>query len=411
MHLTPLALLLGALAAPTSSESFNPLNHLAGIAPYRTIKDPPLDPSPPQGCNVTKAAYLIRHAAIYANDFDYETYLEPFVKKLRNTTQDWSKTTDLQFLENWTAPVDEEHLEKITKVGYKEAVDLGVNFRTRYAGLRHPTKVWSSSADRTTKTADGFIKGYTLNHTEGMRLVEVKEKKGTGVDSLTPYKSCPAYSGSYGSDQSQEWVEKYTARIKERLNAQAPHFNFTTTDIVSMFEFCGYETVIRGDSPFCATTLFSSNDWLSFEYGEDIRYFHNVGYGNYASPRIGFPWVNASFNALSSNFSQDVYVSFTHRELPPTVITALGLFNNSAFSGADDVNKTMPTDKINYGRKWKSSANLPFLTNIAIEKMSCDSYGYDEGDYYRVLVNSGPQPLEECRGGPGDTCGSSKFEG
>jgi acid phosphatase len=210
---------------------------------------------------------------------------------------------------------------------------------------------------------------------------------------------------------NQEWVEKYTAPIKERLNAQAPHFNFTTTDIVSMFEFCGYETVIRGDSPFCATTLFSSNDWLSFEYGEDIRYFHNVGYGNYASPRIGFPWVNASFNALSSNFSQDVYVSFTHRELPPTVITALGLFNNSAFSGADDVNKTMPTDKINYGRKWKSSANLPFLTNIAIEKMSCDSYGYDEGDYYRVLVNSGPQPLEECRGGPGDTCGSSKFEG
>ncbi|KAE8143730.1 histidine phosphatase superfamily [Aspergillus pseudotamarii] len=410
MHLLPVALLFGALVAPTASESFNPLNHLAGIAPYRTINDPPIESAPPQGCNVTKAAYLIRHAAIYANDFDYETYLEPFVKKLGNTTQDWSKTTDLKFLTNWTAPVDEEHLEKVTKVGYKEAVKLGVNFRTRYASLSHPNKVWSSSADRTTKTAAGFIEGYTLNKTAGMDLVEVKEKKDTGVDSLTPYKSCPAYSGSYGSDQSQEWVEKYTAPIKERLNAQAPNFNFTTSDIVSMFEFCGYETVIRGDSPFCATTLFSSNDWLSFEYGEDIRYFHNVGYGNHASPRIGFPWVNASFNVLSTNSNQDVYVSFTHRELPPTVITALGLFNNSAFSGADNVNKTMPTDKLNYGRQWKSSDILPFLTNIAIEKMSCDSYGYDEGDYYRVLVNSSPQPLEDCRGGPGDSCNASKFK-
>lgn len=203
MQLLPVALLLGALAAPTASESFNPLNHLAGIAPYRTINDPPLESAPPQGCNVTKAAYLIRHAAIYANDFDYESYLEPFVEKLRNTTQDWSKTTDLKFLANWTAPVDEEHLEKVTKVGYKEAVELGVNFRTRYASLPHPSKVWSSSADRTTKTAAGFIEGYTLNKTAGMDLVEVKEKKDTGVDSLTPYKSCPAYSGSYGSDQSQ----------------------------------------------------------------------------------------------------------------------------------------------------------------------------------------------------------------
>ncbi|KAE8155368.1 histidine phosphatase superfamily [Aspergillus avenaceus] len=412
MHPTPLTLIWGAFVAFTAGESFNPLHHLAGIAPYHTVNDPPLDPAPPHGCNVSKAAYLIRHAAIYANDFDYETYLAPFVQKLRNTTQDWSKTTDLQFLANWTAPVDDEHLEEVTRVGYRRATQLGADFRTRYAGLRHPSKVWSSSADRTTRTAHGFIQGYTLNHTDGMQLVEVAEKKDTGVDSLTPYKSCPAYSGSYGSDQSQinqEWVDRYTAPIKERLNAQAPHFNFTTTDIVSMFEFCGYETVIRGDSPFCATTLFSSNDWLSFEYGEDVRYFHNVGYGNYASPRIGFPWINASVQALSSNTSQDVYVSFTHRELPPTVITALGLFNNSAFSGTDAVNVTMPTNQINYGRAWKSSSIVPFLTNVAIERMTCDSDGYEEGDYYRVLVNSGPQPLEECHGGPGDSCAASEF--
>jgi acid phosphatase len=50
------------LAATSSTYSFDPLQHLAGIAPYFEPSDPPLDPAPPQGCNVTRAAYLVRHA-------------------------------------------------------------------------------------------------------------------------------------------------------------------------------------------------------------------------------------------------------------------------------------------------------------------------------------------------------------
>lgn len=46
--------------------NFNPLEHLAGIAPYFEPNDPPRNPSPPDGCTVTKAAYLVRHAAINA---------------------------------------------------------------------------------------------------------------------------------------------------------------------------------------------------------------------------------------------------------------------------------------------------------------------------------------------------------
>lgn len=197
------AVLLGALSTASAESKFNPLEHLTGIAPYYFPKHPPLDGAAPQGCNVTRAAYLVRHAAIYANDFDYESYLEPFIEKLRNTTQDWSSVGGLQFLSNWTAPVNEEHLEKITRVGYQEANSLGKALRKRYSGLEAPEKVWSSSADRTVRTADGFIAGFTNNKNGSMHLQQVEESKDTGADSLTPYKSCPAYSGSYGSDQSQ----------------------------------------------------------------------------------------------------------------------------------------------------------------------------------------------------------------
>ena len=139
-------------------------------------------------------------------------------------------------------------------------------------------------------------------------------------------------------------------------------------------------------------------------------YHYNVGYGNGISGVLGFPWVNASASSLLANQSgQDLYVSFTHRELPPPVIVALGLYNNSEPAGSDDINATMPLAKPNHGRVWKSSQILPFLTNIAIEKMSCDSYGYGVGDYIRVLVNQSPQPLA-CADGPGESCSTSAFQ-
>jgi len=209
---------------------------------------------------------------------------------------------------------------------------------------------------------------------------------------------------------SQQYKEKYTKPIMERFQALAPQFNFSSDDIVGMQQLCGYETVIRGSSPFCSLDVFSANDWLDFEYMNDIQYFYNAGYANPISGTLGFPWVNASSEALlADEASEDIYVSFTHRELPPAVIVALGLFNNSAYSGTNNPNATMPLTTQNYGRVWRSSVILPFLTNIAIEKMACDSYGYDAGDFFRVLVNQSPQQMQGCDDGPGVSCSKDKF--
>lgn len=209
----------------------------------------------------------------------------------------------------------------------------------------------------------------------------------------------------------QKYKEKYTKPIIERFKSYAPGLNLTADDIVGMQELCGYETVIRGSSPFCSLELFEPKDWLDFEYMNDIQYFYNAGYANPISGVLGFPWVNASASLLlQDSAAQDIYVSFTHRELPPTVIVALGLFNNSAYSGANDPNATMPLTTPNYNRVWRSSVILPFLTNIAVEKLACDSFGYDAGDYFRVLVNQSPQQLPGCDDGPGVSCAKTTFE-
>lgn len=393
---------------------FDPLEHLAGIAPYFSPQDPPLSPAPPQGCNVTRASYLIRHAAIYANDFDYESYIEPFTDKLKNNSADFSKSQTLSFLSTWVDPIDEDRdMEKLTKIGELEAMSLGVELDRRYPGFAPPKKVWTSTAERTVKSAQSLING--LDRTSNMSvLTQVSEEEDMGANSLTPYKGCSAYGSSRGSDQSSTFQKKYTAPIIARFRAEVPGFNWTASDIYGMQQLCGYESVIRGTSPFCSLSLFSPDEWLAFEYTNDLMYHHNTGYGNPISAVLGYPWLNASTASLfsASDDAQDLYVSFTHRELPPTVLVAMGLFNNSAYAGTNNPNASMPTDVINHRRAWKSSAILPFLTNIAIEKMSCDSYGFeDAGDeFYRTLVNSSPQPLQGCNDGPGESCARASFE-
>ncbi|KAF3763380.1 phosphoglycerate mutase-like protein [Cryphonectria parasitica EP155] len=402
------------------SYTFNPLEHLAGVAPYFEPLDPPTDPSTPQGCSPVRAAYLVRHAAIYANDYDYEEYLSPFVEKFQNLTSsiDWTSTAPaLSFLSSWTPPVTTAEEELLTRVGKLEAAQLGVSLSFRYGDkLALPPRIWASSAERTYESAKALIRGFEpAGGDNSIGLVSVYESDEGGADTLTPYSSCPLYDGSAGSDQSGVYLDKFTGPVRARLNAAAPSFNFTADDIYGMMEMCGYETVIRGSSPFCNLELFGPDDWLGWEYTADLQYHYNVGYGSPVAGAVGMPWVRATADLLmAEDAQQDLYVSFTHRELPPMVLVAMGLFNNSAFSGSSgpaNVNDTMPEDTINHRRAWRSSHVLPFMTNIAVERLNCSgSYGFDDGDYYRALVNNAPQQLPDCGDGPGTTCSRATFE-
>ncbi len=102
---------------------------------------------------------------------------------------------------------------------------------------------------------------------------------------------------------------------------------------------------------------------------------------------------------------EDLFIIFTHRELPPAVLVAMGLFNNSAFSGVGNVNAKILGEHINYGSMWRSSRMVPFLGNISVERLQCTgSAGFADGDDYRVLVNNAPQDLGDCADGPGTSC-------
>jgi hypothetical protein len=122
----------------------------------------------PQYCEVTAASYLIRHAAIYANDDDYEQYIEPYIKKL-NCTYPSSLSNKkrggwkgpLSFFDKWENPINdpENQLEQITPQGIKDSKKVGKHLLSRYPKLVPTTKqIYADKKARTKDTAAAFVK-------------------------------------------------------------------------------------------------------------------------------------------------------------------------------------------------------------------------------------------------------------
>jgi hypothetical protein len=207
-----------------------------------------------------------------------------------------------------------------------------------------------------------------------------------------------------------------------------------------MQSICGYESGILGSrSPLCA--VFTDAEWMAYEYHWDLKvrtphqpsshypstdfapfqYAYMVGPLNPLSPYLGFPWLQAQ-SKLFSNIhkhgsaggswpeNQRFFLSFTHREVPPFVATALGLFNSSS-----DAAEQFPTDHINWTRAWKMADLIPFLGHVGMEKMTCNrngavsAKGNEKMEFVRFIANTAPRPIPDCQSGPGASCPFEEF--
>lgn len=96
--------------------------------------------------------------------------------------------------------------------------------------------------------------------------------------SLTPHKACERYDKTVGKKERKQWQQKYTKQIIKRLRHELPGWKWHWYDIVAMQQLCGYETAIRGKSPFCS--VFTQEEFENFEYGEDLFYYYQAGRNN-----------------------------------------------------------------------------------------------------------------------------------
>lgn len=169
-----------------ADHKFNPLDHMSGISPYHDA--PNADITPPAGCKVAAAAFLIRHGSIYANDDEYDDYMEPFISRVvdaQNRGVAIPDSSHLAFLSTWRSAVNESNLEMITEPGKRDAYEFGKRFRDLYGDLmppvhlgkgkgkggrkgkgkkkepkvKTPFKVWSASSERDVETSKAWVRG------------------------------------------------------------------------------------------------------------------------------------------------------------------------------------------------------------------------------------------------------------
>jgi hypothetical protein len=402
---------------------FDPLLHLPGISPYFDAIGAGLNHKAPRNCKVTVASYLVRHAAIYANDDDYEMYIEPMLKKIDTTYALYGKRRKgwkgpLAFFDKWKTPIDDpdNQLEEITPQGVKDSKKVAKHLLSRYPELVPTTKrIYADKKTRTQDTAKAFAAVFPQN----VAVVEITLNES--FHSQIPHKACDAFSKKPGDSELQAFLEHYGVAVISRLQQYAP-VELELNDIMGLQQLCGYESGINGKiSKIC--NVFTDDEWMAYEYAWDMKYSYMVGHSNPLSPFLGFPWLNTTAALMSKlhlpyhraaavpevpdDDGQRFFISFTHREVPPFIATALGLFNSS-----NDASEEFPTDRINWSRAWKMTELIPFLGHVGVEKLTCQGLtGNDDEqkEFIRVIANTAPRPIPDCQDGPGASCSIDTF--
>lgn len=327
----------GQEASSTNRKSkWNILYHLGGNGPWIQKMDGVVQGGvgPPEGCTVEQVHMMSRHAERYPT-IRAGIRMVDLVDKIK--ADNITLSGPLAFVKEWKyfASDPQATFEQLTTTGpYAGTLDAfttGVKLRTRYADLLHTrippgggkTSLWASDSGRVVDTARYFAAGFFgLNWQDTAALHVIPETSDLGGDTLTPGDTCRAFLSDTenGHDQGAaklvEFSSTYLPAIARRLEKYISHsgpgilrskFHFTNDEVYALQEMCGFETTVRGASPWCG--VFTHDEWRSFEYARDVIHFYRAGPGTKYSGAMGSLWLNATARLLLQQATGPFYMS------------------------------------------------------------------------------------------------------
>jgi acid phosphatase len=325
---------------------------------------------------------------------------------------------DLSFVNTWqwfgTNP--SKQLDQLITTGpyagTLQAFSTGVKLRSRYAHLlteNRTTRIFACDTKRVIDTAAYFTSGlFGLDYASSgaAELVVIPETSDLGGDTLTPGDTCLAYQEDkvlghdYGAAQLASFRATYLPAIRERLLEQNPSVEFTDAELYAMQEMCGFETLVRGTSPWCG--VFSHAEWDAFEYARDVIHYYRAGPGNQYGPAMGWLWLNATATLMGAKEPEMVgkfFASFVHDGDVVPMLSALGVYGEEVGEDRLPVHQGIKKDRI-----WKTSQVTPMGGRVIFERLGCG-----EDVYVRLNINDGIVALPGCSSGPGSSCPFEEF--
>lgn len=374
----------------------------------------------PENYTVSQVHILHRHGARYPTS--YSTEGAPYfgavianVSKLTHPNSNFSASGPLSFLNTWSYKLGAELL---VPVGTAQLFDSGVHHYLRYGQLYNSTTqphkpvIRTTSQSRMLNSAKYWILGFFgLDGASAANLEVIIEAAGFN-NTLAPYETCNNSDTLTVGDNYlvPTWNAIYLPNITQRLAPYVSGLNLTDDMTFGMLSLCAYETAALGYSQFCS--LFSSDEWRSFEYSLDLEFQGDYGIMNPTGRAQGIGWVseflnrvtNSTFNASrvttenstldssSTTFplDQSIYADFTHDDVIVSVLTAL---NYTQVIG-EQLDPTYPDPD----RTFVLSHITPFAARLVFEIV--ESTGANSTKYIRTLLNEAVIPFSSAQGCP-----------
>ncbi|KAH6880009.1 histidine acid phosphatase [Thelonectria olida] len=373
----------------------------------------------PDNCIIDQAAYVLRHGSRYPDSGAYSEWKE---MESRFSTYEYSARGALSFLPQWRTVLTRPDIQIAMQspTGYKEAMDLGYQLRTRYPQLYQEGDdfyVWANNYTRVLQTAENFLRGFmgTNSKVHG-KLISVTSKGYTsGIgNSLAPSDMCPLFVDNSGGNFTSTWNSIWQPKVQRRLQSLIKGNLTLTLSDVNLFPYlCGFESQITGRlSSFC--DIFTDEELKMYEYSNDLRYFYGVGPGSGLPQKMMTPFLKSLINLLktgpgvegtnfdgASSFNvPQLLVSFLNDGQLTELVTASGVF---------DTQTLLSDEKKDDDRLWIGSRFVTMRGTIAFERLNCASSHSGNSTYVRIRLNDQVYPVPSCKDGPGSSCLLSKY--
>ncbi|KAL2844996.1 histidine phosphatase superfamily [Aspergillus pseudoustus] len=411
--------------SPLKSDGWDLHYHLGGYGPWVEKLDGPVRGiEVPPGCRVDQVHMLARHGERYPtrNAGTRHLALLNLIKEA-NVALNGS----LSFLNDWeyVTSTPEEDFDQLTRTGpYSGTLGgftTGVRLSTRYQHLipaDSKIRFWASDCQRVIETAKYFaygLLGLGWESSGKAELEVIPETFDRRADTLTPGDTCLRYleDRENGHDKGMKtlacFLETYAPALANRLTSEQDNSalgTFTNMEVYSMQEMCGFETLVRGSSPWC--DVFTREDWENFEYARDLVHYYRAGPGNSYAGAMGWLWLNATANLLRVGpKAGSLFFSFVHDGDIAPFLAALDILNDPKYDPELPVTHRV-TDHI-----WRTSSVMPMGGRIILERMACSTTNngrsIGEHEFIRVNINDQIIPLPYCDSGPGSSCPLEEF--
>ncbi|CAB3378908.1 Hypothetical predicted protein [Cloeon dipterum] len=362
------------------------------------------------GCKPLMVWMVARHGARNPNGAEADRLRQ--ITKLRdeinrNYEERNSKLcpTDAQNLQQWQFTFNSAEEDGISQQGREDMNLMGKRVRTKFEELFSAQEYSEQSyvfkhtnTQRAKISAESFAEG--LFPSTQVRF----QTNGNNDTLLKSYQNCLAWEGLVdGNPETLKPMEKFLGlpefnrmvyEVSQRLGFR---YNLTQDTILYAYDICRYEKAnnIKIVSPWCA--LFTPDDLKLIEYAEDLRFYHNTGYGNSINSRIGCPLVKDMMyrfrnvaNGVEDQPSGVFY--FTHLTSVMTLLARLGVANDQP---APSYNNYASQTR----RQWKTSALAPFGSNLMAVFFNCTGSSGSVEQKVVFYLQESVLPLPGCDAG------------